>query len=83
MLSVFPTYEQHPLRTLGEAGFPVTLGWDDPPYFATSIGHEYEMAHEHFGYDRESLLRITENALDAAFSSEGVINGVRERLRAG
>jgi adenosine deaminase len=83
VLSVFATYEQHPLRTLDEAGVTVTLGSDDPPYFATSIGHEYDMAHERFGYDREGLVRITENALDAAFSSSGVIDGVRERLRAG
>lgn len=82
VLGVFGTYEEHPLRTLDEAGVTVTLGSDDPPYFATSIGNEYDVAHERFGYDRQSLLNITENALDAAFSDPEVIKGVRQRLNA-
>ena len=38
VLGVFPTYEEHPLPVLREAGIPLTLGSDDPPYFGASVG---------------------------------------------
>jgi adenosine deaminase len=82
-LGVFPSYEAHPLARLHEAGVTITLGSDDPPYFATSIGHEYEVAHERFGLDLDTLRGFTENALDAAFSPREVIAGVRRRLTGG
>jgi adenosine deaminase len=75
VLGVFPTYEDHPLGALRAAGVPVTLGSDDPPYFGTTIGREYELAHERLGCSLEDLRTITETALDAAFSDiEGLVN---------
>jgi adenosine deaminase len=75
VLGVFPTYEAHPLGRLRAAGVPVTLGSDDPPYFGTTIGREYELAHERLGCSLEDLAAITETALNAAFSdTEGVVN---------
>lgn len=75
VLGVFPTYEEHPLARLRAAGVPVTLGSDDPPYFGTTIGREYELAHERLGCDLDDLRAITETALNAAFSdTEGVVN---------
>jgi adenosine deaminase len=75
VLGVFPTYEDHPLGRLRAAGVLVTLGSDDPPYFGTTIGREYELAHERLGCDLDDLREITETALNAAFSdTEGVVN---------
>jgi adenosine deaminase len=75
VLGVFPTYEDHPLGVLRAAGVPVTLGSDDPPYFGTTIGREYELAHERLGCSLQDLREITETALNAAFSdTEGVVN---------
>ena len=75
VLGVFPTYEDHPLAALRAAGVRVTLGSDDPPYFGTSIGREYELAHERLGCSLADLREITETALDAAFSdTEGLVN---------
>ena len=48
---VFPSYEDHPLGALRDAGVRVTLGSDDPPYFGCSIGSEYAVARERFGLD--------------------------------
>ena len=31
-------YEEHPFPVLREAGIPLTLGSDDPPYFGASVG---------------------------------------------
>jgi adenosine deaminase len=67
VLNVFPSYEDHPLGALRAAGVKVTLGSDDPPYFGTTIGREYALAHERLGCDLAALAEITETALDAAF----------------
>ena len=70
VLGAFPTYEDHPLPRLVEAGVRVTLGSDDPPYFGASIGGEYEICAERFGFDDEALKGITRTALSAAFCDE-------------
>jgi adenosine deaminase len=67
VLGAFPTYEDHPLPRLRAAGVKVTLGSDDPPYFGASIGGEYAVCSERFGYDDEELRDITRTALEAAF----------------
>jgi adenosine deaminase len=68
VLGVFPTYEEHPFLALREAGIPLTLGSDDPPYFGASVGGEYAIAHEHFGLDDAELLGLTRTAIEASFA---------------
>ena len=70
VLGLFPSYEDHPLPRLVEAGVRVTLGSDDPPYFGASIGGEYAICRERYGYDDERLRSITRTAIDAAFCEE-------------
>ena len=48
----------------------VTLGSDDPPYFGASIGGEYAVCAERFGFDDQLLRGITRTALEAAFCDE-------------
>lgn len=67
---VYPDYRAHPLRKLMAAGVKVTLNSDDPPYFATTIGHEYAVAEQHFGLDEAALRDVTRTALQAAFVDE-------------
>ncbi len=66
-LGVYPNYEQHPFLLLRDAGVKVTLNSDDPPYFATTLGKEYDNAQKHFQLTDEELKDITRNALNAAF----------------
>jgi adenosine deaminase len=80
-LGVFPTYEAHPLGALRAAGVPVTLGSDDPPYFGTTIGREYELAHERLGCSLQDLQEITETALNAAFSDAAALVNRPDRRR--
>jgi adenosine deaminase len=70
VLGAFDSYEDHPLPRLREAGVKVTLGSDDPPYFGASIGGEYEVCSERFGFDDEDLRAITRTAIEAAFCEE-------------
>jgi adenosine deaminase len=80
MLGVCPDYASHPLPALRAAGVKVTLGSDDPPYFATTIGREYEVAQEHLGCDVPALSDMTRNALDAAFAGPEALASARSAL---
>ncbi len=80
--SVFPSYEAHPLRTLYEAGVKLTLGSDDPPYFACSIGGEYAVARERFGFGEGELERITRIAIEASFADDALKRALLKRMTA-
>jgi adenosine deaminase len=80
VLGVFPSYEEHPLRTLWDAGVKVTLGSDDPPYFGASIEGEYEIAEERMGFTDDDLRGITGTALNAAFCDDDLRDALLARL---
>ncbi|GAA2759929.1 hypothetical protein [Actinopolymorpha rutila] len=69
LFGVLPTAEKHPLPTLLAAGVPVTLATDDPVQVGTTIDAEYAAATQ-LGLDTGQLLRITRNAVQAAFTTE-------------
>ena len=79
---VYRSYAEHPLRKLHDAGVRVTLGSDDPPYFATTIEGEYDVAREHFGFDERGLCELTRTALEASFAEAGLRLELLERLDA-
>jgi adenosine deaminase len=79
-LGVFPTYAAHPLGALREAGVRVTLGSDDPPYFGCSIGSEYAVAQERFGFEEGVLLEVTTTAVRAGFAEDAVKSAIFDRL---
>lgn len=77
---IYDGYAAHPLPTLMAAGVKVTLNSDDPPYFATTIGREYEIGGREFGLSDETLLGLTRTALEAAFVDEETRARLLERL---
>jgi adenosine deaminase len=80
VLGVFPSYEDHPLPALRDAGVRVTLGSDDPPYFGASIAGEYEVCADRFGWGEEDLRSVTRTAIAAAFCDEELRAALRSRL---
>ena len=66
-LKVFPDFAAHPFMKLRAAGVPVTLNSDDPPYFATSLKHEYQIGAQHFRLTDQELTEITRVAINAAY----------------
>jgi adenosine deaminase len=68
VLGVFDSYEAHPLPALRAAGVRVTLASDDPPYFGASVGGEYAVARERFGWGDGDLLAVTRTAIEASFA---------------
>jgi len=59
--------EDHPLRQFLASGLIVTLNSDDPAMFGTSLEGEFALAARQFGLPREELVRLSENAIRAAF----------------
>jgi adenosine deaminase len=80
VLGIYPGYEDHPLPRLKAAGVPVTLGSDDPPYFGASIGGEYAVCRDRFGFDDDALARITETAIEAAFCDDRLKHALTQRV---
>lgn len=68
-LKVYPSYAEHSLPKLIEAGVYVTLNSDDPPMFNTTLTNEYQVGAREWGWDREMIRKLVFNALDAALLS--------------
>jgi adenosine deaminase len=79
---VFADYEHHPLRKLHEAGVKCTLGSDDPPYFGCSIGAEYAVARERFGFEEGELRAFTRTAVRASFADDAAKGTLLNRITA-
>src|SRR5262249_61237123 len=63
-LGLYPARSAHPLHRLIAAGVRVTLGSDDPPFFHTTLGMEYDQS----GLGERELRRITRTAIEASFA---------------
>ena len=65
-LGLYPDRGAHPLHRLIDAGVRVTLNSDDPPFFHTTLGNEYNKA----GLEPAALRQIARTALAASFADE-------------
>jgi adenosine deaminase len=80
VLGIYPSYDEHPLPRLVATGVRVTLGSDDPPYFGASIGGEYELCREQFGFSDEDLKGITRTAIEAAFCDQNLKDRLKQTV---
>lgn len=81
-LKVYKEYGQHPLRLFFDQGIKVTLGSDDPTFFHTTIGREYQIAQDHFGFTEKELLQLTQNAIEEAFVDEDTREKLLHKVKA-
>lgn len=80
-LGVYPDFASHPLNKLRAAGVRVTLSSDDPPFFATTLGNEYEViARNHFGFQDSDLLEMTRNSIHASFAEQALKDKLLAKL---
>lgn len=75
---LYENYRAHPINQLIDKGCKVTISSDDPPFFATSIGREYDRTAAAFGWSDPQMSRLTLNAIEAAFCDDGL----KEKLKA-
>ena len=79
-----PSLAEHPLPALVAAGVPVTINSDDPPMFATTLNHEYEVAAELLGLDEAGVADLARAAVRASFldaAGQGALLGEIGRVR--
>lgn len=75
-LGLYPDRASHPLHRLIASGVPVTLNSDDPPFFHTTLGNEYDMA----GLDDGALRHIARTAVEASFADETTKLGLLKEI---
>ncbi|HKW68348.1 MAG TPA: hypothetical protein VJP04_13730, partial [Terriglobales bacterium] len=61
------TLQEHPLKMYFDTGIMVTLNSDDPGIFGTSLGREYQLAQDVFGFTNEQLRELARNSFEASF----------------
>lgn len=59
--------QEHPLKMYFDTGIMVTLNSDDPGIFGTSLGREYQLAQDAFGFTNEQLRELARNSFEASF----------------
>ncbi|WP_208352499.1 adenosine deaminase [Pseudaestuariivita rosea] len=79
-LGVYPDWASHPIGKLYSAGVKVTVSTDDPPFFHTTMTHEYDRLAETFGWDDGVFLELNKTALQAAFCRDDLKTDLMKRL---
>ena len=62
-----PSLAEHPLPALVAAGIPVSINSDDPPMFSTTLNHEYAVAAELLGLDRDGVAELARAGVRQSF----------------
>lgn len=65
-LGAVPSWKDHPINRLIDAGVCVCLGTDDPPLFDTDGCEEYRRGVEHFGWTLETVRTLVKNSIRRA-----------------
>ena len=79
-LGLYPSLREHPLAELIKAGVLTTLSSDDPPFFSTSIGKEYDDIQAATGWDKSFMEGFTRRSLEAAFLDDETRKVLLDRL---
>jgi len=67
-LSLFPNWKSHPLLTIMNKGISISLNSDDPPFFNTTVGQEYQNSAKNFNLNVKDLKQISLMAMEASFA---------------
>lgn len=70
VLGVYKAWEDHPIAKLRERGVNVTISTDDPPFFHTTMTHEYTGLADVFGWDEADFRALNRTAAEAAYCDE-------------
>lgn len=79
-LGVYPSTKAHPIEKLRKAGVTVTVSTDDPPFFHTTMTHEYEELSRAFGWGVDDFRALGMTAADAAFCDEATRAEMKKKL---
>lgn len=71
----------HPIARLRDAGVPLSVSTDDPPFFHTTMSAEYDNLAAHFGWAAPEFLALAHAALEAAFCDEPTRDSLRKKIK--
>ncbi|MEY1556505.1 adenosine deaminase [Yoonia sp. R2331] len=80
VLKAVENWAAHPIAKLRDAGVPVTVSTDDPPFFHTTITAEYDNLHQTFGWVEGDFLDLNKVAMNAAFCDTATRDRILKRL---
>lgn len=81
-LGVYPSYTEHALRQLVEAGACVTLNSDDPALFNTTLNDEFLHAVQDCGLSLDQLEQVALNGVRASYLPEDEKSAMLQSFRA-
>lgn len=64
------SFECHPVRRFYQEKLLVTLNTDDPALFGTTMGREYQVAQDVYGFTNDELKQLAMNSFRASFLPE-------------
>ena len=79
---LIPTLGEHPYARQRELGVLATLNSDDPGMMGTDLADEYVQVAAAFGYDLDTMERISLDGIEASFAPAEQKAALRERFEA-
>ena len=79
-LGLYPDWRAHPVHRLRERGVKVTVSTDDPPFFHTSMTHEYDQLADAFEWDESVFAEVARTSAEAAFADANTKEKILKRL---
>lgn len=81
-LGIFPDMEHHSIMQLIDAGIPVSINSDDPPFFRGDLNENYVGVVRAFRLSKQQLLPIAENAFTYSYAPKELIASAVQELHA-
>ena len=72
MLSIFASFEEHPLGRLLDAGVKCSVNGDDPLLFGPGLLEEYQLCREVFGFDDARMAHIARCSIEGGGAPDDV-----------
>lgn len=82
LAGIYPDYKSHPLKKFLDSGVRLSLNSDDPGLFGNSIGMEYQVARDSFGFSLRDLLSITRMAVEDSFADDATRRNLLKKVSA-
>jgi adenosine deaminase len=79
-LGIAPSWSEHPLPRLLEAGVLVTLNTDDPAPLNTTLESDWAVAAEQFGFDLTDMAGFAGRSINASFADDDTKQALRAEL---
>lgn len=81
-LGLVPSFEEHPLPRLIDAGLVVTLSTDVPSITGTTLPGEFLRARETFAYEDVALADLARASVDASFAPADLKRSIHQEIDA-